>query len=146
MALSGSMQSMAMRIFDTIGRPELKHDHKFATNDARVEHRDELDELIGAFIRKMTREEALDLFEAEGVTVGPVCSMAELLEHSYVVGREALVDLPDSEMGAVPMHNVVPRFSNTPGVFRRPAPTLGEHNDEILSEIRASRMAKKEQL
>lgn len=142
-ALSGSMQSMAMRIFDTIGHPELKFDPKFATNDVRVAHRDELDEIIGAFIVKMTREEALTLFEAEGVTVGPVCSMAELMEHSYVVGREVLVDLPDAEMGSVPMHNVVPRFSGTPGVFRRPAPELGEHNDEIIQEIRSRRLAKK---
>ncbi|MCK7501776.1 MAG: aldolase/citrate lyase family protein [Comamonadaceae bacterium] len=49
-ALSGSMQSMAMKIFDTIGRPELKTDPRFATNDARVAHRDELDALIGAFM------------------------------------------------------------------------------------------------
>ena len=40
-ALSGSMQSMAERIFDTIGRPELKHDPRYATNDARVQNRDE---------------------------------------------------------------------------------------------------------
>lgn len=145
-ALSGSMQSMAMRIFDTIGRPELKQDPKFATNDARVAHRDELDDIIAAFIVQMTREDALELFEAKGVTVGPVCSMAELLENPYVVGREVLVDLPDADMGSVPMHNVVPRFSGTPGVFRRPAPDLGEHNDEILGEIRASQLANKEKL
>ena len=49
-ALSGSMQSMAMKIFDTIERPELKHDDRFNTNDARVKNRDELDRLIGDFI------------------------------------------------------------------------------------------------
>ena len=49
-ALSGSMQSMAMRILDTIGRPDLKNDPRFATNEGRVAHRDLLDAIIGGFI------------------------------------------------------------------------------------------------
>jgi crotonobetainyl-CoA:carnitine CoA-transferase CaiB-like acyl-CoA transferase len=138
-ALSGSMQSMAMRIFDTIGRPELKDDPRFATNDARVEHRDEVDAVIGEFIARRSQADNLALFEAADVTVGPVCSMDELLEHPYVRGREILIDMPDADMGSVPMHNIVPRMSGTPGQFRRPAPQLGEHNEEILGELEAYR-------
>lgn len=138
-AMSGSMQSMAMRIFDTIGRPELKDDPRYATNDARVENRDALDEIIGAFIKTMPQAEALALFDKAGVTVGPVCSMADLMNHPYVVGREVLVDLPDADMGTLPTHNIVARLSETPGVFRRPAPALGEHNDEIRAELAALR-------
>lgn len=134
-ALSGSMQSMAMRIFDTIGHPELKDDPRFATNDARVDNRDEVDAVIGAFIAKRTQAENLALFEAADVTVGPVYSMADLVDHPYVRGREVLVDLPDADMGSVPMHNIVPRMSATPGRFRRPAPKLGEHNQEISTEL-----------
>jgi crotonobetainyl-CoA:carnitine CoA-transferase CaiB-like acyl-CoA transferase len=134
-ALSGSMQAMAMRILDTIGRPELKTDPRFVDNDARVRHRDELDRIIGAFIATRTQAENLRLFEAAHVTVGPVCTVTELLDHPYVAGREALVELPDDEIGAVPMHNVIPRLSRTPGRFRRPAPGLGEHTAEILAEL-----------
>lgn len=134
-AMSGSMQSMAMKIFDTIGRPELKTDPRFATNDARVANRDELDAIIGAFIGRHTQAEALALFEAAGVTVGPVCSVADLLDHPYVTGREAIVEMEDAQLGRLPMHNVIPRLSATPGVLRRPAPTLGEHTAEILAEL-----------
>ncbi len=138
-ALSGSMQSMAMRIFDTIGRPELKDDPRFATNDARVEHRDEVDVVIGEFIARRSQAENLALFEEAEVTVGPVCSMGDLMDHPYVRGREVLVDLPDADMGSVPMHNIVPRMSGTPGRFRRPAPQLGEHNGEIAQELATRR-------
>lgn len=138
-AMSGSMQSMAMRILDTIGRPELKEDPKFATNAARLENQDELDEIIGAFIRQRTQAQNLELFEAAGVTVGPVCSIADLVDHPYVLGREALVELPDSDMGSIPMHNIIPRMNGTPGAFRRPAPKLGEHNEEIARELSAHR-------
>ena len=134
-ALSGSMQSMAMRIFDTIGRPELKGDERFATNDARVRNRDELDAIIGGFIRQHTQAEALALFGNAGVTAGPVCSVADLLDHPYVIGREAIVEMEDADLGSLPMHNVVPRLSSTPGALRRPAPALGEHTAEILREL-----------
>lgn len=134
-ALSGSMQSMAMRILDTIGRPELKDDPRFATNDARVANRDEVDAVIGGFIAQRSQAENLALFEAAEVTVGPVCSMGDLMDHPYVREREALIELPDEDMGAIPMHNIVPRMSGAPGVFRRPAPRLGEHDDEIKAEL-----------
>lgn len=121
-ALSGSMQAMALRILDTIGRPELKTDPRFVDNDARVRHRDELDRIIAGFICARTQAENLALFEAAHVTVGPVCTAMELLTHPYARGREALVELPDADMGSMPQHNIVPRLLGTPGQFRRPAP------------------------
>lgn len=135
-ALSGSMQSMAMRIFDTIGRPELKSDPRFSTNEGRVAHRNLLDAIIGEFIAARGTDENLALFESAGVTVGPVCSMADLLDHPYTKGRDVIVEVEDSAMGSVPMHNIVPRLSGSPGGFRRPAPELGEHTNELLAELR----------
>ena len=134
-ALSGSMQSMAMRLFETIGRPELKDDARFATNDGRVANREALDELIGAFIGARSTEENLALFEAAGVTVGPVCSVADLLDHPYTRGRGVIVEVEDRDVGSLPMHAVVPRLSVSPGGFRRPAPAVGEHTAQILEEL-----------
>ena len=134
-AMSGSMQSMAMRIFDAIGHPELKTDPRFCTNDMRVLHRDELDAIIEKFIFARTQTQNLDIFEAAGVTVGPVCSVADLVDHPFVLGRQAIVELEDQQLGSVPMHNIVPRLSESPGGFRRPAPALGEHTAEILEEL-----------
>ncbi|MBS7541647.1 CaiB/BaiF CoA transferase family protein [Ancylobacter oerskovii] len=134
-ALSGSMQSMAERLFDTIGRPELKTDPRFVDNAARVAHRDELDTIIATFIAGRSQAENLALFEAAGVTVGPVCSVLDLLEHPFVEGREAIVEIPDRDLGSVPMHNIIPRFSATPAPFRRPAPDIGEHTEELRREL-----------
>ncbi|ADH91550.1 Formyl-CoA transferase [Ancylobacter novellus DSM 506] len=134
-ALSGSMQSMAERIFDTIGRPELKTDPRFVDNAARVAHRDELDAIIAAFIAGRDQAENLLLFEAAGVTVGPVCSVADLMDHPFVEGREAIVEIPDRDLGSVPMHNIIPRFSATPAPFRRAAPEIGEHTEELRREL-----------
>lgn len=57
------------------------------------------------------------------------------LVHPYVEDRELFVELPDGQGGGPPMHNIVPRLSATPGAFRQPAPTLGEHNVEILEAL-----------
>jgi crotonobetainyl-CoA:carnitine CoA-transferase CaiB-like acyl-CoA transferase len=142
-AMSGSMQSMAMRILDTIGRPELKTDVRFETNDGRVKNRDELDSIIGAFIGSKTQDENLALFEAAGVTVGPVCSVLDLLDHPYALEREAIVELEDKDIGSVPMHNIVPRLSESPGGFRYPAPRVGEHTADILAELKSLEAAAK---
>jgi crotonobetainyl-CoA:carnitine CoA-transferase CaiB-like acyl-CoA transferase len=134
-AMSGSMQSMAEKIMDTIGRPDLKTDPRFIDNTARVKHRDEIDDIIGAFIAQRSQAENLALFEAAGVTVGPVCSVADLVDDPYVMGREAIVEVEDRDMGSVPMHNIIPRFSAMPNAFRRQAPSLGEHTEEIRREL-----------
>ena len=134
-AMSGSMQSMAEKIMDTIGRPDLKTDPRFVDNTARVAHRNELDEIIGAFIAERSQAENLALFEAAGVTVGPVCSVADLMDDAYVVGREAIVTVEDRDLGHLPMHNVIPRFSAMPEPFRREAPQLGEHTEDLRREL-----------
>ena len=69
---------------------------------------------------------------AAGVTVGPVYDIGDAVEDPHFRLRQILVDVEDPELGALPMHNIVPRLSATPGVWRRPAPLLGQHTDEVL--------------
>ena len=134
-ALSTGTQAMAERLFAAIGRPELAADPRFRTNADRLAHRDEVEAIVAGFIGRLSQADALELFERAQVTVGPVCDEADLAEHPYVIGREAVVEVSDPEIGAIPMHNIVPRLSHTPGMLRRPAPGLGEHNAEILQAL-----------
>jgi formyl-CoA transferase len=134
-SLSASMQSMAEKLFQTIGRPELISDPRFATNTDRVRNDRELDPIVAEFMGQRTQAENLALFDEAGVTVGPVCDAADLADHPYIREREVVVALPDDEIGRVPMHNVTPRLSGTPGAIRSPAPKLGEHTAALLSEL-----------
>jgi crotonobetainyl-CoA:carnitine CoA-transferase CaiB-like acyl-CoA transferase len=131
-ALSTGTQAMAERLFRAIGRPELNDDPRFCTNAARLAHREEVEAIVAGFIAGRTQAQALAFFEAAEVTVGPVCDEADLAEHPYVSEREVLIEVLDAAAGSLPMHNVIPRLSATPGALRRPAPALGEHNLEIL--------------
>jgi crotonobetainyl-CoA:carnitine CoA-transferase CaiB-like acyl-CoA transferase len=134
-ALSASMQAMAERLLRTIGRPELIDDPRFLTNADRVLHNDELDRIVAEFMVAHTQEENLHIFQQAGVTVGPVCDIGQLVEHPYIQGREVLINVADTELGELPMHNVIPRLSGTPGALRTPAPGLGQHHQELLGEL-----------
>ncbi len=134
-SLSGSIQKMAERLFRAIGRPDLITDPRFRTNADRLRNVEELDAIIGAFIAERTQEENVAFFEAAEVTIGPIYDTAQLLQDPHIIEREVVADYPDSDMGSLPMHHVVPRLSGTPGSIRTPAPKLGEHNRALLGEI-----------
>jgi crotonobetainyl-CoA:carnitine CoA-transferase CaiB-like acyl-CoA transferase len=133
--LSASTQPMAERVLRAIGRAELIEDPRYRTNAERVRNAADLDAIIGAFIGRLSLAENLEFFDRAEVTVGPIYDIAQILEDPHVQAREMVVDYPDEEMGAVPMHCVVPRLSGTPGAIRAPAPRLGEHNAEILGAL-----------
>jgi len=134
-AISGSMQAMAMRLFRAIGRPDMCDDPKFATNSARLANVEELDAVIQADIETRTLAENLEFFARAEVTAGPVYDAGQIKEDPHVQGREVVVNLPDDEIGSLPMHNIIPRLSATPGAIRTPAPSLGQHNEEIYGAI-----------
>jgi len=134
-ALTGSTQDMARRLFAAIGRPEMIDDPKFKDNAARLDHVDELDEIIQDFIGGKTLAENLAFFEKAQVTVGPVYDPPDFAADAHVLARGVLVEVPDSDLKSVPMHDVVPRLSRTPGAIRRKAPDLGADEAEILGKL-----------
>ena len=133
--LSASTQKMYERTLRAIGRPELVDDPRFRTNAARLANADALEGIIGAFIAERTQAENVGFFEQAEVTIGPIYDITQIVEDPHVRARELIADYPDSEMGAFPMHHVVPRLLGTPGAIRTPAPRLGEHNRPLLAEI-----------
>jgi crotonobetainyl-CoA:carnitine CoA-transferase CaiB-like acyl-CoA transferase len=133
-ALSGSTETMARRIFEVIGRSDMIADARFSSNSARVQHRPLVDAAVGGWFAARTREDALQAMREAGVTVGPVYTIADAMADVHFRERRIVVDVEDADLGAVPMHNIVPRLSSSSGVWRRPAPRLGEHTDAILAE------------
>ena len=133
--LSASTQGMAERVLVKIGRPELVKDPKFATNIERVRNGLELDAIIGGFIAERDLATNLKFFDEAGVTIGPVYDISQIVQDDYVLEREALIEVPDEEMGELPTHPVVPRLSGTPGTLRTAAPKIGEHNEALLKPL-----------
>ena len=133
--LSTSTQTMAERLFESIGHGEMNQDPRFDSNASRLRHVDEVNAVVSEFVGSRDLPENLAFFDAAEVTIGPVYDASQLMGDEYVAGRESLVELPDEELGHMPMHNVVPRLSRTPGGFRRPAPRKGQHSREVLEPL-----------
>ena len=134
-SLSASMQSMWEKLALTIGSSDLIKDPRFLTNSDRLNNQDDLDKPISKFIKKYSREEVLNIFSKEGITVGPVLDISEIIEHPYIQDREVLIDHYNKEYGNVLMHQAFPRLSKTPGKIRHSAPSLGGDTDLVLKEI-----------
>src|SRR5205814_721101 len=110
-------------------------DPRFRTNSDRV--RALMNSATGRSHSSMLRTLADNLaaFEAAEVTAAPVYDIGQFIADPHVPAPQIVLDLPDPDMGSVPMHAVVPRLAATPGEIRAPAPALGEHNDDILGAL-----------
>jgi len=134
-AISASMQVMVTRLFKAIGRADMLEDPRFKTNADRVKNADECEQPIIDFIRARNLDENLAFFEKEEITAAPVYEQDQLIADPHVQARGIIDELPDDQMGAIPMHAVIPRLQATPGDYYRPAPSMGEHNAEIYGRL-----------
>ena len=134
-SMSASMQAMVARLYKALGVPEMLEDPRFRTNTDRVVNAEASEAPIRAFISAHTLEEGMAFFEQNEITAAPVYDIDQFVADPHVKARGIVVDLPDKDMGTIPMHAVVPRLSVSPGALRRPAPELGEHTAELLGRI-----------
>jgi len=116
-------------------RSDLMTDERSASNTARLEHVDWVEEQICAWTSQLTRVEILEKLNGS-VPVGPVQNMADIFDDPHVAARQMLEtcspggDNPDITLAANPI-----KFSKTPTTLYQPPPTLGAHNDEVLAEF-----------
>lgn len=131
-SITASTPRIVDRLFRAIGRPELSEDHRFKTNGLRLQHRDELDEIIGAWCETHTLEAVETIFEQNEVTFALIYNIADIFSDEHYAARDNIVTVEDPELGPVRMQNVVPKFSRSEVGVRTSGPTIGQHNTEIF--------------
>jgi len=135
-ALSASAQSVAMRVFDAIGRPELKDDARFQTMVDRIANADALDAIISEWMSKHDRDEALTIFERHDAALAPIYDVAEFMEDPHVRERGSIATVEDPDWGSVRMQGVHPNFSETPGEIKSTgASERGRDNADVYGEL-----------
>jgi crotonobetainyl-CoA:carnitine CoA-transferase CaiB-like acyl-CoA transferase len=132
--IGGANQANWERITDVLGHPEWRADARFATNSARLQHLEALTSLINAVLATRTKTEWIERFDAAGVPVGPVNSIAEALADPQTLARGMVVDLVHPQAGMTRALGCPIHFSKTPTAITRAAPLLGEHTREVLRE------------
>jgi len=129
-AVSGSTPKMAERFLESYGLGAMLADARFATNQARVENAEALDNAIADAIESRTLAENLAIIDRNALTAIAVQTVADIEKDPHWHARQLLIDMPDGT-GVVRMHNVVPRMLGTPGTIRSAGGALGAHNREM---------------
>jgi crotonobetainyl-CoA:carnitine CoA-transferase CaiB-like acyl-CoA transferase len=119
------------RLCDAMGLPDLPKDPKFCDHEARLANEAELHELIRQWVKAQDRVPLYQLLDEYRVPYGPVNSIADIFADPHFAAREDLVTIDDPHVGPVITPAPYPRLSHAPGRVYNPAPTIGEHNDEI---------------
>jgi crotonobetainyl-CoA:carnitine CoA-transferase CaiB-like acyl-CoA transferase/nicotinamidase-related amidase len=132
LALSASAQSIAERVMRLVGRPDFVAEPWFADAPGRLEHVDELDEAIQAWIGARTSEQVLAAFEAAEAAIAPIYSIADIAEDPHFRAREVITRVDHERLGSLAMQNVIVQLSETPGRVEFPGPELGRHTREVL--------------
>lgn len=123
------------RCASALGHPEWAEDARFATNRARVAHRDAINDAIGDVLASEDSEYWLARLKAVGVPCGRINTVAEAFADPHTAAREMIETVAHRAIGEMKMLGMPYKFSATPASLRRPPPLLGEHTDEILSEL-----------
>ena len=116
-------------------REDLLEDERFSTSAARVSNAGERKQLTGEEISKWDSEEILTRFKEEGVPCAPLLNRMDLMEHEQVLANESIWINDYEGFGEVRQARPSARFGETPSEIARPAPKLGEHGQEILTEL-----------
>jgi formyl-CoA transferase len=117
---------------EAIGRKDLTTNPKFIDNPARVTNSVEINGIVGDWIAQHTREEVVEQFDKFEVAYSAVFDMEDVFRDVQYRAREAMVRVPDPDLGEAIVQNVVPKFSATPGSVDFLGPPMGAHNQEIF--------------
>ena len=127
------------RFGKTLGEERLLTDPKFATNDGRLAHHEEMKALVEAALAGATTAEWVARFEAAQVAAGPIYEFDEVFEDPQVKHLGLVAEVEQPGYGRARMLDFPVKASATPARIRRPAPRLGEHTAEVLGELGLSK-------
>ncbi|MCD2467425.1 MULTISPECIES: CaiB/BaiF CoA-transferase family protein [unclassified Streptomyces] len=134
-AVSTSAQSIAERVMVLVGRPDLIDEPWFADGTGRAAHADVLDEAVGAWIARRTRDEAMDAFEKAEAAIAPVYDIRDVVDDPQYRALGTVTEVQDPELGPIKMQNVLFRLSETPGAIRWAGRPHGADTTAVLSEL-----------
>jgi crotonobetainyl-CoA:carnitine CoA-transferase CaiB-like acyl-CoA transferase len=133
--LGGGSDHLWASICRVLGVERLLDDPRFGTPGLRVQHRAELEAILERIFMTAPTADWLAKLEAAGVPAGPILNYGQVFTDPHVLARGMVQPIRHPTAGRTRTLGVPYKLSATPGTIRRPAPTLGQHTDEILAEL-----------
>lgn len=133
--IAGNGDSIYRRLMEMIGRQDLADDPALAQNDGRVQQVELIDTAISSWTAERDLEVVLAALHEARIPASKIYDAADIANDPHYQARDMLLPsyLPDGTPISLP--GIVPKLGSTPGRIHSPAPTLGQHTDEVLSEL-----------
>ena len=121
---------------DLLKKPELIDDPRFATNILRVENNLALKDIIEEWTRTETVADITDRCLAAGIAAGPILDVTQISkDEHFTKARTMWSDVEHPVSGTVRLNNTPIKLSESGGEIRSAGPLLGQHNEEVLTEL-----------
>ncbi len=133
--LAAANDALWTKLCTLIERPDLLEDARFTGNPERVQNVVALEQELAPVFAQRPVAEWIERLDGAGIPAGPILRVDQVLAHPQLAARDMVVSLPHPTLGQVHMTGVPIRLSETPGQVRLPPPGLGEHSEQILSEL-----------
>jgi crotonobetainyl-CoA:carnitine CoA-transferase CaiB-like acyl-CoA transferase len=135
LAIAASNQVIAQRLFAAMGEPELIDDPRYATNAARMERNDELQEKVSTWVGSRSRDDVLKVLDDFEVVASPVNDARDIVEDPHFLSR-TLVDLTGNDvLGRILVPGPILHLLSYDGPRYVGVPAIGEHTREVLTGL-----------
>ena len=132
MALCAPQLKQWIKFLELMGNPEWTKNPRYRDRHAMEDdYPEEVDALLAPWFLERTKKELFELFEKNAVPFAPLYNMADEVSDQHLSERKFFATLDRAEAGVLKYPGAPYKFSKTPWSLERPAPLLGEHNEEI---------------
>jgi crotonobetainyl-CoA:carnitine CoA-transferase CaiB-like acyl-CoA transferase len=133
LSIAASNQAIALRLFDAMGRPDLRTDERFATNTARMTNNDAMQQIVIDWVASMPRDQVLAVLDEHEVVAAPVNDSRDIVEDPHFRER-TLLELANTVLGPALVPGPVLHVRDYAGPTYDGVPAVGEHTAGVLGD------------
>ena len=131
LSIAASNQSIALRLFEAMGRSDLKDDERYATNTARMANNESMQQIVIDWVKSYPRDKALEILDQHEVVAARVNDAKDVTEDPHFAER-TLVELAGTVFGKALMPGPILHLKDYDGPVYDGVPTVGQHTREVL--------------
>jgi len=135
MVIGAANDKLWVKLCEVMGRPQLALDERYDKNPKRVERYMELRPVIQDWTSNYTTKDVVELLLENGVPASPINNLAQVVEDPHAQAREMFVHVQHPAAGDTVLNGSQFKMTETNPQIDRPAPLLGQHNEEVYRDL-----------